>query len=144
MLPPRFQPPTMENIPVEIIQKIFLELCSPSTRFPLRTNEPRLIVTHVCSQWRAIALSTPALWANFSIRSRLPSQRLDPIRAWISRSSQSTLSFKFYYSVRDSETVTDLVLPIIHRCSHLRLSFNPATLNRLLAFPPIHCALSKA
>ncbi|KAF8879605.1 hypothetical protein BD779DRAFT_1147447 [Infundibulicybe gibba] len=125
----------MENIPVEIIQRIFLELCSQSTRFPLRRDEPRLIVTHVCSQWRAIALSTPILWANFSIYvwdSCLP---LCPIRAWISRSGQSTLSFKLYNSTRDSETVINFVFPIIHRCSLLKLHLNTTTLNRLLTLP---------
>ncbi|KAF8879602.1 hypothetical protein BD779DRAFT_1147305 [Infundibulicybe gibba] len=129
----------MEDIPVEIIQMIFLKLCSPSTRFPLRRKERRLVVTHICSQWRAIALSTPTLWASFSIyvwSSRLPPQRLDPIRAWISRSSQSTLSFKFYGPTWDPEMVTNLVFPVIHRCSLLKLRLNTTTLNRLLTFPP--------
>ncbi|KAF8879612.1 hypothetical protein BD779DRAFT_1788897 [Infundibulicybe gibba] len=131
----------MVNIPAEILQTIFLELCSPTTTFPLREGEPRLVVAHVCAWWRAIALSTPTLWANLSIhvrgfRLQLAPPLLGPIRAWISRSAQSTLSFNFHDSMRDSEMVIDFVFPIIHRCSFLNLQLNTMSLNRLLTLPP--------
>ncbi|KAF8872008.1 hypothetical protein BD779DRAFT_427686 [Infundibulicybe gibba] len=85
----------MKDLPVEIIQKIFLELCPTQTAFPLCGDEPRLLITHVCDRWRAIALSTPTLWASFYI---CPT-RVDEVpyasilRTWISRADQSTLSF---------------------------------------------------
>ncbi|KAF8880281.1 hypothetical protein BD779DRAFT_1093119 [Infundibulicybe gibba] len=134
----------MEDLPIEIIQKIFLETCSSQTIFPLRINEPRLSVTHVCSRWRAIALSTPTLWASFYIRST----RVDPVpyagtlRTWISRAALSTLSFEFHephprfkISITCS-MVVKVVFPVIHRCSFLRLYLDIATMHRLLALPP--------
>ncbi|KAF8881006.1 hypothetical protein BD779DRAFT_1675674 [Infundibulicybe gibba] len=99
-------------LPVEIIQTIFLELCPPQTAFPLHPGELRLLVTSVCSQWRAIALSTPALWADFQIHARanlIP--QLDPIHAWISRAAQSTLSIEI-------------------------INLDITTFNRLLTLPP--------
>ncbi|KAF8884607.1 hypothetical protein BD779DRAFT_766129 [Infundibulicybe gibba] len=129
----------MENLPVEITRIIFIELCPPPTTFPLHEDEPRLLVTHVCSRWRSIALSTPTLWASYYIEfvTFCPAPQSEPIRAWISRTAQSLLSFTFYGSAFEvSPIVSDLVLPIIHRCSLLAFSLNIVTLNRLLTLPP--------
>ncbi|KAF8879615.1 hypothetical protein BD779DRAFT_1676332 [Infundibulicybe gibba] len=129
----------MVNLPAEIIQTIFLELCSPETIFPLRQNEPRLLVTHVSSQWRTIALSMPTLWANINIRARgsYSASLLGSVRAWISRSAQSALSIKLFgfNSNRISSMFVDLVFPVIHRCSFLDSHFNATTLNHLLTLP---------
>ncbi|KAF8884611.1 hypothetical protein BD779DRAFT_1673999 [Infundibulicybe gibba] len=130
----------MENLPVEITRTIFLELCSLPAIFPLE-DEPRLLVTRVCSQWRAIALSTPALWADYYIHFSSFRQPPPPdsIRAWISRAAQSSLSFTFRGSARYRDTsfmIANLVIPVMHRCSLLSLHLNTAMLNRLLALPP--------
>ncbi|KAF8871628.1 hypothetical protein BD779DRAFT_1478078 [Infundibulicybe gibba] len=37
----------MANLPVEIIQEIFFKLCSPQTEFPLRRDEPRVVLSPV-------------------------------------------------------------------------------------------------
>ncbi|KAF8879611.1 hypothetical protein BD779DRAFT_1676328 [Infundibulicybe gibba] len=129
----------MANLPVEIIQVIFIKLCSPRTTFPLRRGEPRLVVTRICSQWRAVALSTPTLWADFLIQIwGSPPYRLDAIHAWVSRSAQSTLSIEFRNPAENfiSEIVADFVFPVIHRCSFLSLQLNTATLSQLLTLPP--------
>ncbi|KAF8884609.1 hypothetical protein BD779DRAFT_1536073 [Infundibulicybe gibba] len=89
----------MENLPVEIVRAIFLELCSFPTTFPLHKSEPRLLVTRVCSRWRAIALSMTALWASYRIdgdsMGSCSSPQPGPIHAWISRAAQFPLSFVF-------------------------------------------------
>ncbi|KAF8879620.1 hypothetical protein BD779DRAFT_1147651 [Infundibulicybe gibba] len=132
----------MNSLPTEIIQTIFLQLCSPKTMFPLCPSEPRLLVTSICSQWRAIALSTRALWTDFSIAVRDPRRALQPspILTWISRTGQSTLSFHLRSPV--SSVILDIVFTVIHRCSILDLHLNIATLNRFIMLPPNSlCAL---
>ncbi|KAF8880966.1 hypothetical protein BD779DRAFT_1033663 [Infundibulicybe gibba] len=131
----------MEDLPIEIMHKIFLELCSPRTTFPLRRDEPRLSITHTCSRWRAIALSTPTLWADFYICSHWVESALypDAIRAWISRAAQFTLSFKSRIPATYLEmfpAIDKVVFPAIHRCSSLNLHLNIATMHRLLTLPP--------
>ncbi|KAF8880952.1 hypothetical protein BD779DRAFT_1033520 [Infundibulicybe gibba] len=136
------QSPSMEDLPVEIIRAIFLQLCSQPAIFPLGSqDEPRLLVTQVCSQWRTIALSTPDLWADYYIyflqSDSLPQS--GPIRAWISRAAQSPLSLTLRGSDRYFDTspvIIDLVFPLIHRCSFLDLHLNTAMLDQLLALPP--------
>ncbi|KAF8884634.1 hypothetical protein BD779DRAFT_767425 [Infundibulicybe gibba] len=126
------------DLPPEIIEKIFLEFCSSSTIFPLRRDEPRLLITQVCSQWRAIALAIPSIWANIRI-SIDSTPILDPIRTWISRSAQSTLSFWICRptNYRTSSTaILDLIFPIIQRCASLQLYINQPALTRLLSLPP--------
>ncbi|KAF8884600.1 hypothetical protein BD779DRAFT_1536051 [Infundibulicybe gibba] len=145
--PGRSQSPSMEALPVEIIQAVFLELCPPAALavFPLRKDEPRLLITHVCSRWRAIALSTSTLWARYYIHFHFscsrPQPQSDPIRAWISRAAQSPLSLNICGpAIETSPMISELVLPIIHRCSSLFLCINTATLNQLLTLPckPLH------
>ncbi|KAF8880985.1 hypothetical protein BD779DRAFT_1675654 [Infundibulicybe gibba] len=127
----------MIDLPPEIIEIIFLTLCSPKTIFPLR-GDPRLLVTHVCSQWRAIALATPSLWANIHIPLNFPPP-YDHVRTWISRSAQSPLSVGSYGPTHHSTPtadIFDLIIPVIQRCVSLRLFLDRLTFKRLLALPP--------
>ncbi|KAF8880953.1 hypothetical protein BD779DRAFT_1675618 [Infundibulicybe gibba] len=128
------------DLPPEIIQLIFLELCLSKTTFPLQKDEPRLLITRVCSQWRAIALALPSLWANIEISLDSPPP-FDPFRTWISRSAQSTLSFEtrttnaHNYDM-SSTAIVDLIFPIIQRCTSLKLNMDKPTFKRLLSLPP--------
>ncbi|KAF8879623.1 hypothetical protein BD779DRAFT_1551550 [Infundibulicybe gibba] len=73
------------NLPPETIEIIFLNLCPTKTVFPLR-RDPRLLMTQVCSQWRAVALAMPSIWANIHIPLNFPPPH-DCVRTWISRSA---------------------------------------------------------
>ncbi|KAF8872003.1 hypothetical protein BD779DRAFT_1679993 [Infundibulicybe gibba] len=140
----------MEDLPIELTQKIFLGACSPRTTFPLHRDETRLLVTHICSRWRAIALSTPILWSSFYISrtwfDEVPYASI--LRTWISRADQCTLSFESYDpypQIRPSiasSIIVKIVFPVIHRCSFLRLYLDVATMCQLLMLPPNSlCAL---
>ncbi|KAF8871416.1 hypothetical protein BD779DRAFT_473306 [Infundibulicybe gibba] len=132
----------VNSMPIEIIRIIFLQLCSPETMFPPYPSEPRLVVTHVCSQWHAIAFSIPTLWNNFDIHVHACDVdwvlRPGPtcawisrtICAWISRTARSTLSFDIRGPAEISSMIVDLVFPIIHRCAFLDLQLDVATLGR--------------
>ncbi|KAF8880958.1 hypothetical protein BD779DRAFT_1802787 [Infundibulicybe gibba] len=136
----------MRDLPPEIIEIIFLRFCSSKTIFPLQRDEPRLLITQVCSQWRAVALAIPSLWAN--IRISLDSTPLfDPVHVWISRSAQYPLSFGIrgprVYGAFSTITI-DLIFPIIQHCTFLKLYINEIALTRLLT-PPAgsFCALQR-
>ncbi|KAF8880984.1 hypothetical protein BD779DRAFT_1547217 [Infundibulicybe gibba] len=126
----------MMNLPPEIIQTIFLELCLPETISLLR-EDPRLLVTQVCSQWRAIAISMHTLWANIRIPTHLPLPH-DQVRTWISRSAQSPLSVEFYgpfdYHTPPSD-ILEVIISAIWRCASLKLCVEELALERLLTLP---------
>ncbi|KAJ7069093.1 hypothetical protein C8F01DRAFT_1325571 [Mycena amicta] len=57
------------KLPSELLADIFT-LCSvlpEPTALPLKANEILLILTHVCSAWRTLALHLPELWSNISV-----------------------------------------------------------------------------
>lgn len=62
----------IRRLPADVLHEIFFH-CLPSHRFPIMdASEAPLLLTHICSSWRTIALSSPRLWAQIIIS--LPSQ----------------------------------------------------------------------
>ena len=55
-------------LPIEILNSIFtlLALGYGPVAFPLPKENapPQLVISHVCSHWRKVALRTPELWSN--------------------------------------------------------------------------------
>ncbi|KAH9484810.1 hypothetical protein JR316_0001712 [Psilocybe cubensis] len=57
----------IRRIPTDILREIFLR-CLENTRNPyISAMEAPVLLTHVCRSWRAIALSSPLLWARVHI-----------------------------------------------------------------------------
>ena len=54
----------VRRVPSEILEAIFLSLPSSSPDLSLH---PVVAATHVCQQWRQIALATPLLWTHIAI-----------------------------------------------------------------------------
>ncbi|KAK7055851.1 F-box domain-containing protein [Favolaschia claudopus] len=82
------------TLPTEITSEIFLQFLPA---YPLCPNTTGLhsptLLTHVCSQWRNIALSTPKLWRAIDLLSQEECEGIDHIRdAWLSRSGCCPLS----------------------------------------------------
>ncbi|KDQ62011.1 hypothetical protein JAAARDRAFT_107428, partial [Jaapia argillacea MUCL 33604] len=59
----------IRRLPPEIISKIFVHTVGPDFINPLKYQLP-VLLTHVCSYWRQIALSTSTLWASLLIAPR--------------------------------------------------------------------------
>ncbi|KAJ7639315.1 hypothetical protein FB45DRAFT_905292 [Roridomyces roridus] len=85
------------SLPPEIVSGIFLH-CLPAEALGtdgIDNTEAPLLVSHVCSQWRRIALSTPALWANLDIDVSCRNLYAAEIaKAWLGRARSSPLSVK--------------------------------------------------
>ncbi|KAJ3501960.1 hypothetical protein NLJ89_g9104 [Agrocybe chaxingu] len=57
----------IRRLPRDLLQEIFLA-CLPRKRNPsMSIDEPPMLLTHVCRQWRHVALHTPRLWAAIHI-----------------------------------------------------------------------------
>ncbi|KAJ7639316.1 hypothetical protein FB45DRAFT_1055455 [Roridomyces roridus] len=86
------------SLPPEIVSKIFI-LCLPTWSRPLDSIDLKhapLLVSHICSQWRRIALSTPALWKDsldicMCLRRK---QATNITETWVARAQSCPLSVK--------------------------------------------------
>jgi len=59
--------PARYSLPSELLGEIFLR-CLPQTNYVTPSlDECPIVLTRVCRHWRAVALSTPRLWASLSI-----------------------------------------------------------------------------
>ena len=56
-------------LPPEVFVAIFSFLCLPGNNVPGGKPDPRLPVSHVCRQWREIALNQPLLWSRVDFTS---------------------------------------------------------------------------
>ncbi|KAL0063517.1 hypothetical protein AAF712_009614 [Marasmius tenuissimus] len=123
------------RIPVELWVQIFARLYSMTEdEYPLTLHTsqgvwmaPAIALSQVCSRWRGILLSTPALWTSIDISlSSLPpsSQRL--LELYLRNSKQHPLHVKLqggnYYArihAEAVETLRDTIMTHIHRSESL-------------------------
>jgi len=65
------------RLPRDVLHEIFLH-CLPTKRNPTAEySESPLLLTRICSSWRAIALSSPRMWSKVHIPLSNPSSSLD-------------------------------------------------------------------
>ncbi|KDQ62756.1 hypothetical protein JAAARDRAFT_149868, partial [Jaapia argillacea MUCL 33604] len=84
----------IRRLPPEILSKIFAHALHPGFVHPLRNCLP-VLLTHVCSYWRQIALSTSALWASLVVSPYDDEEivRMRPIlESFLTRSGTAPLS----------------------------------------------------
>ncbi|KAF8872624.1 hypothetical protein BD779DRAFT_331115 [Infundibulicybe gibba] len=126
------------HTPTDIIREIFLQCVLAPCQLPPSLTEPRLVLTHVCSAWREIALDMPKLWTDIILDPRHPGMSVHGraiISAWLSRSSPCQISLQISRPANKSDLYRDLILPTLHRCQHLNLRTAGADLQRLLSTP---------
>ncbi|KAK6983985.1 hypothetical protein R3P38DRAFT_3232793 [Favolaschia claudopus] len=80
----------VSKLPFEVTSSIFIE-CLPDDEHvtPTASTAP-LLLTHVCRQWRDIALSTGALWCSLRIDPNTVTPNL--LETWFSRAKERPLS----------------------------------------------------
>ncbi|KAK7001406.1 F-box domain-containing protein [Favolaschia claudopus] len=89
------------TIPSEIISEIFLHFLPPYPQCPPLTGvDSPTTLTHICSVWREIALSTPQLWRAITVAD-IDSGRLHIAEAWLSQSGCHPLSLLVHDRIGD-------------------------------------------
>ncbi|KAJ2929851.1 hypothetical protein H1R20_g7247, partial [Candolleomyces eurysporus] len=89
----------LRKLPDDIYVTIFLmaqEADRETAMPPKLTTE--IALSHVCKQWRILALSMPWLWTDFRYDGdRYPSLPIDRLKAYIARSQQLPLALRFHF-----------------------------------------------
>ncbi|KAJ7513056.1 hypothetical protein B0H11DRAFT_1843504 [Mycena galericulata] len=127
----------VRRLPPDIVQEIFTA-CLPTQRNAVMSaREAPLLLTCICRAWRALALSTPVLWASLHLplefifdRSPAPAQ----VRQWLARSGRCALSLSIVGArnmeqwEEDYADEVDGVLQALDECADrwhsIDLSFN--------------------
>ena len=140
----------VRRLPLDVLHEIFFH-CLPTHRNPIMTSsESPLLLTHICSSWRAIALSSPRIWSKIHIPlpgdpglnqgngtftdgtslSRLFQRiagvlqlRCDAVRRWLSRSGTCPLSISIYHPSSYSNPQNSKVEELSQEMFNILLSF---------------------
>ncbi|KAJ6601061.1 hypothetical protein DFH09DRAFT_1126652, partial [Mycena vulgaris] len=125
----------VRRIPLDLLQEIFMA-CLPAHRnCVMSTLESPVLLSRICSSWRAISLSTPRLWARLHIvePARRPpftlafeekfTQRLETTKTWLGRSG----------GVPDEggRNFIQVLLPFAHRWQHIQFNLLPFAIETL-------------
>ena len=121
--------------PNEILGRIFvlLALNYGTVEFPFYKNlkvPPQLVVSHVCSHWRTVALRTPELWSDTKLfyMTNVPPHFARLLQRWLSRarSFPVTLSINFEESLDGDGlaiALQNILLPIQVKKLSLSLTY---------------------
>ena len=142
---PGRDPTSISSLPPELLGVIF-ELALLSSKRRVQYKVPfEVVLSHVCSFWRAVATTTPSLWTRID----LYSSRLDCAASYLQRSAQMLLDIRIdiyktdkrilFTSVhkRDAliQSIVKTLLPHIHRArSIFLLSCYERTALKLLSY----------
>lgn len=116
---------SMSTLPPEILTEIFVH-CLPQEQFPVPScREAPLLLTHVSSQWRTLALSTPELWAALHVDYKDPVEDIPATELWLSRSGSCPLSLSIAidFNEQPHQEILDLLCRHSHRWRHIRFDF---------------------
>ncbi|KAF7331471.1 F-box domain-containing protein [Mycena kentingensis (nom. inval.)] len=126
------------SIPIEITSEIFIRTLPSDFSYLFTSDSPQNLLG-ICSQWRAIALDTPALWCSVAVREERIVQRVEVVfealRIWLARAGSLPLAFRM--SVNPVRVFIDVHLASLLRdfCSRwehldldIRATFDPISL----------------
>ncbi|KAJ7641223.1 hypothetical protein FB45DRAFT_1053788 [Roridomyces roridus] len=94
------------TLPNEITSEIFIHFLPPYPDCPpLRGPESPTTLTHICRQWREIALATPKLWRAISTSYTVKQvEQARGIQTWLDRSRSCRLSIQMVMGDQDALT----------------------------------------
>jgi hypothetical protein len=105
------------RLPNEILSHVFILAAQDHgpVYFPVSKNHrtPQLVISHVCSHWRTVALRTSELWSNTQLaytEENGPERVIDLHKQWLLRAGKFpvTLSIKFSRSLDGDEVASAL------------------------------------
>ncbi|KAJ7627112.1 hypothetical protein FB45DRAFT_868367 [Roridomyces roridus] len=74
--------------------QIFLSCCDSPIQIPPKQDEPSLVLPHVCSAWRRLALHMPELWANVRVSytdEMSVRRKTEIVEQWVARTGSDYL-----------------------------------------------------
>jgi hypothetical protein len=82
------------RLPHDIVQEIFLACLPMHRNAVMSAREAPLVLTRICSAWRAVAMATPALWASLHLPLEYVFEHslLTPVTHWLDCSGRCPLS----------------------------------------------------
>jgi hypothetical protein len=114
------QPPPVHRIPPEITSQIFLDCLQEDSS----GREIPLLVSKICSSWRHVALTTPALWTTLylDLNDPNPEDQAVFVRSWIARSAECPLFIELEdFHDSGSPAIMNILTPHAHRWGKLKL-----------------------
>lgn len=129
----------MSRLPAELLAQVF-GYCLSDETFPVPTSsQAPLLVAQTCSQWRAVALSTPSLWTRLHVVYKDPALDVPMASDWLHRSGCLSLSISISidFNEQPAQEILDVICHHSSRWRHIRLEF------RGLYCPPMY-SLSRA
>ena len=125
--------------PSELWAKIFVLCVSEDEFVEISALKAPLLLGQICSHWRDIALSTPALWNSIRLgaweRLGLPLVKMPLIKAWLGRSGNLPLSIQIYHSKAATPTLIgflDILIPFSSRWYKLDLWLSQSLVEKLV------------
>ncbi|RDB22275.1 hypothetical protein Hypma_010699, partial [Hypsizygus marmoreus] len=141
------QPPCyITRLPVELLGEIFIHcipLSQPGDQNPVpRIEDAPMLLCHVCSHWRRIALSFTVLWSSFSGRCcgtyRNPTRERNVrvatealVQLWLERSHPHPISIDFPVSILPA--VKRLLFANVHRWESVTTRLDDKFVRELMA-----------
>ncbi|KAJ7044735.1 hypothetical protein C8F04DRAFT_990434, partial [Mycena alexandri] len=110
------------TLPPEITSEIFL-VCLPDEREydVVNPREAPLLLTHVCSAWRQIAISLPRLWTTFDVVCATDVPDLFNIaKTWLERSQNFQISIKIHGALTSVQDLHSLLKTLRQHSSRMR------------------------
>ncbi|PFH46871.1 hypothetical protein AMATHDRAFT_50728 [Amanita thiersii Skay4041] len=105
------------KLPEDVIRHIFTFCVSETTDLSLLPGSQQLpdevILTHVCSSWRRIALSTPSLWSNILV-SISDEISLFMAKEWVHRAGQALITMNLNLEYIESTSYEFVVRELMY------------------------------
>ncbi|KAF7292902.1 F-box domain-containing protein [Mycena indigotica] len=131
----------IRRVPVEILHRVFLECLPNRGNCVMSTREAPLLLTRVCSGWRRLVQSSPALWSSLHIH--LPTQssnsvsvalsekitrRLEGVKYWLAFANQCPLSLSVSSTRWRGQELMDILISHAHHWAHFAIQGPPNVL----------------
>ena len=90
---------TIDDISTKILKIILISSLPSKAILPPHSRDPRITLTHVCTRWRFIILSDPALWTSVVFnpvpKFKNASNLFNIAKLWLKRSRRAPLTLEF-------------------------------------------------
>ena len=97
---PKSHPTSVASLPDDILLELFTTIAEESDFCNIRSDQdPSLVLSHVCSRWRTLAVESPTLWTKIMVHDTPTTdihQATACLELWLSRSYPHPIDLKVY------------------------------------------------